>query len=166
MGLDPLNVSAHRDHGFHATYAGRLDEATAALRRALELQPEADIIHQLLSLVYLEQSRPEAALAEMVREPSLIFRLFGLALAHHARKRPEESDEALAELIKMGPGGAYQIASVYAFRAEVDKAFEWLDRAYAQRDTGMPWLKNDPIFRNLKGDPRWGALLDKMGLAG
>ncbi len=165
VGLDPLNVSAHRVHGTHAMYAGRLDEATAALRRALELQPEAEVIHQLLGLVYLEKSRPEAALAEMERETR--GRAFGLALAHHARKRPEESDESLAEFIQTFQDvAAYQIAGVYAFRGEVDKAFEWLDRAYAQRDTGMPLLKNDPIFRNLQGDPRWPAFLEKMGLAG
>lgn len=62
---------------------------------------------------------------------------------------------------------AYQIAQVYAFREEVDTAFEWLERAYDQRDPALATLlKSDVLLTNLHGDPRWTALLEKMGLAG
>jgi hypothetical protein len=40
---------------------------------------------------------------------------------------------------------AYQIAQVYAFRGESDKSFEWLERAYKQRDPGLPSIKVDPL---------------------
>jgi hypothetical protein len=53
----------------------------------------------------------------------------------HAFGREKESDTALSELIvKYHASGAYQIAEVYAFRNQPDEAFEWLDRAYTQRD--------------------------------
>ena len=60
--------------------------------------------------------------------------------------------------------GAFQIAEVYAFRGEADKAFEWLERAYAQRDGGLPEMKGDPLLKNLEADPRYKAFLKKMRL--
>ncbi len=60
--------------------------------------------------------------------------------------------------------GAYQIAEVYAFRNQSDKAFEWLDRDYAQHDGGLIVTKVDPLLKNLHGDPRFAALLRKIHL--
>ena len=54
---------------------------------------------------------------------------------------------------------------VYATRGEVDTSFERLERAYAQRDSGLPLVKGSPFFRGLHSDPRWPAFLGKMGLA-
>ena len=100
----------------------------------------------------------------MEREPELEWRLQGLALAYHALGRKKESDAALAELIeKYHADWAFQIAEVYAFRGESDKAFEWLERAYAQRDGGLADLKGDPLLKSLERDPRY-AFLQKMRL--
>jgi hypothetical protein len=59
---------------------------------------------------------------------------------------------------------AYDIVQVCAWRGEVDCAFEWLERAYAQRDSGMPLLATDRFFVPLHDDPRWNPLLRKAGL--
>ena len=58
----------------------------------------------------------------------------------------------------------YSVAEVYAWRAEADKAFEWLERAYRQRDQDLSYLKVDPLLAHLRGDPRHKALLRKMKL--
>jgi len=55
-------------------------------------------------------------------------------------------------------------AEVYARRGEVDRAFEWLERAYAQRDSGLSQIISDPHFKRLERDPRYAALLEKMRL--
>jgi hypothetical protein len=60
---------------------------------------------------------------------------------------------------------AYQIAEVYAYRGDKDKAFEWLERARRQRDPGLAGLRKDPLLPNLRDDPRWNAFLRTMGLA-
>ncbi|TMG83689.1 MAG: hypothetical protein E6H78_11715 [Betaproteobacteria bacterium] len=60
---------------------------------------------------------------------------------------------------------AYQIAEVYAYRNEIDTAFEWLERAYAQRDPGVPLSATDVVLRSLHADPRWQPFLRRMGLA-
>ena len=151
--------------GFAAYYAGRLDEATAALQKALELAPEHAFARATLVYVYLAQSQPQRALAEAGQEPDLFWRSNGLALAHHALGQKKESDAALAENIqKFGDSGAFQIAEVYAYRGEADQAFEWLERAYAQRDPGLANCLADPYLKALHGDPRWPRLLERIGL--
>jgi hypothetical protein len=53
---------------------------------------------------------------------------------------------------------------MHSARGEMDAGFAWLDRAYAERDSGLAQLVGEPTFRRLHGDPRWAALLKKMGL--
>jgi hypothetical protein len=48
---------------------------------------------------------------------------------------------------------------------DADRAFEWLERAYQQRDTGLPQMQSWPLLRNLHGDARWRPFLEKIGLA-
>jgi hypothetical protein len=70
-----------------------------------------------------------------------------------------------AELIvKYSTHAAFQVAEVYAFRNQPDEAFEWLDRAYAQSDSGLIGTKVDPLIKSLHNDPRFAALLKKLNL--
>ena len=72
---------------------------------------------------------------------------------------------ALSGLIdKYAQQSAYQVAEVYAYRQEADPAFEWLERAYAQRDPGLSSIRSNALLRNLHGDQRWQSFLEKMGL--
>jgi hypothetical protein len=66
--------------------------------------------------------------------------------------------------IKHHQDSAYQIAEVYAYRGETDKAFEWLFRAYQQRDGGLLFVKADPLLNSLHNDPRYADVLRKMRL--
>ncbi len=65
---------------------------------------------------------------------------------------------------KYAHDAAYQIAQAFAWRGEKERAFEWLERAFTQRDGGLSIVKTDPLMRNLRGDPRYAALLKKMNL--
>jgi hypothetical protein len=58
--------------------------------------------------------------------------------------------------------GTHQVAESYAIRGEAARAFEWLERAYAQHETGLQFLKNDPLLKNIEHDPRYAAPLTKM----
>jgi serine/threonine-protein kinase len=163
--LDPLSNLAHYILGQTAYSAGRLEEAEAAARKAVELAPEHPVARIVLAAVFLAQGRPQQALTESERVGDPFWRLFGVALAHHALGHKKESDAALAELIeKHHAEGAFQIAEAYAYRGEVDRAFEWLERAYAQRDPGCAYAKGHPLLKNLERDPRYAAFLKKMRL--
>jgi serine/threonine protein kinase/TolB-like protein/lipoprotein NlpI len=163
--IDPLNPTSYHQLGIVLYYAGRQAEAAAAFKHALELAPERSSSHCLLGRLYLVQSHPQEALAEMEQEKQLSWRLFGLALAYHALGKKKESDENLAELIeKFSKGNPYQVAEVYAFRGETDLAFQWLARAYTEPDSALREIKSEPLLNNLRRDPRYAALLKKMGL--
>jgi len=163
--LDPLNTQIYIELARVHYWSGRLPEAIAAVSKGLEIDPARQYAHTLLAVLELEQSRPQEALAEMEREPDLNWRLFGLALTYRALGRKQESDTALAELIaKYQAVMAFQVAEVYAFRGEDDLAFRWLERAYAQRDGGLTWMKGDPLLKSLEHDPRFAAFLKKMRL--
>jgi serine/threonine-protein kinase len=164
--LDPLNIVSHLDYGRELRAAGRLAEAEQEFVRARELSPGVAAGSLMLTLILDAQGREAEALACIQGEPRDWARLCGLAFIHHAAGRKAESDAALRELIeKRGGDAAYQVALVYARRGETEATFEWLERAYAQRDPGLTFLKLEPLLRPLHSDPRWGALLAKMGLA-
>ena len=162
---DPLSAGVYNNLGLAFYYAGRLPQAEAQLRELLELRPGIAAAHVHLSKVLIARGQPEAALAEIEKEPSEAWRMIGLPLAYYALGRRAESDAALRQLTqKFADDWAYQIAEVNAFRGEVDEAFTWLDRAYAQRDGGMSELKGDPLLKNLEGDPRYDVFVRKVRL--
>jgi len=163
--LDPLSTVTHGNLARVLFYAGKLDEADAAARKAAELQPTGAGTHRWQAIIAAQRGDGEAALREAQQEPDPGFRRFELAVAHLARGDHARADAALADLIVSGRRGlAYQIAEVYALRGEKDKAFEWLQTAFDDRDAGMLGLLVDPLLRSLRDDPRYKNLLTKVGL--
>ena len=165
LELDPLNPRMRLGLGQFEYWMGSLDQAIADLKKGLELNPKA-AAHVILAEIYVIQGRSEDALAEIEQiRPGSPFRLQESAIAYHALGRENESETALQELItKYQTVAALQIAEVYAFRNERDKAFEWLDRAYTQRDNGVSLAKVEPLLKNLHDDPRYVAFLKKLNL--
>ena len=163
--LDPLSVRAHSILGRELMRAGRLQEAEVAYLKVLEFQPGRTGAHMRLGQIELLRSQPEAALAQMEKETTAHWRVYGQAMAYHALGRRDESDAALNELeAEHGDDVAFQMAEMHAFRGERDKAFEWLERGYSHRDPGLPDVKATPFLANLHDDPRWPVFLEKMGL--
>jgi tetratricopeptide (TPR) repeat protein len=163
---DPLSASAYFFLGTTLWAADRVAESIAALEKALALAPQRAATRASLSLGLLALGRPEDALAESLQETEEWARLYSQAIIHHAARRRSESDEALRALTgKRADDAAFQIAEVHAARGEADLAFEWLERAHAQRDSGVAWTKIDPLLRPLHVDPRWNVFLRKIGLA-
>ncbi|MCI0446877.1 tetratricopeptide repeat protein [bacterium] len=146
-------------------YSGKFNEAEAAFRKALELSPQLAGPYNRLGMIYLLQAQSEKALAEFQKEPNPVWRQQGLALYYHATGNKKEAASTLNEFIKEFENDAsFQVAEIYAYRNEPDKAFEWLERAYKQRDGGLEEMKISPLLRNLHDDPRWSAFLKKMKL--
>src|SRR6266576_4461906 len=165
VDFDPLNADSWEGLAETKFFIGQLDEAEADCKKALELNPDVVAAHMVLSQIYVMLGRPHDALPEieLVRYDANRASLY--AIAYHALGRKKESDAALSELVtKYYAGGAYQIAEVYAFRNQSDEAFEWLDRAYTQRDGGLAETKVDPLLKNLHSDPRYAAFLKKLNL--
>jgi tetratricopeptide (TPR) repeat protein len=133
--------------------------------RALELNPDTWGSPIMLSEIYLLQGRIQDALRESERIQFAAFRLRTSAIAYYALGRESESDATLKELIeKFHANAAWSVATVYALRNQRDEAFKWLDRAYAQHDGGLIFIKIDPLLNNLRSDPRYSAFLKKIHL--
>jgi hypothetical protein len=93
-------------------------------------------------------------------------RLVGQAKAEYSLGHFDESRRLLNQVQRVAkPGkGDWEIARAYAWGGEKDLAFMWAERAYGHRNTGLTWIKIEPDFRGLRGDPRYKALLKKMNL--
>jgi len=113
----------------------------------------------------LAQGRIDEALATVADEPAEWARLWLTVIIHHARGDAQKSDGAMGILIeKYGRDAAMQIAEAHGARGEIEKAFEWLDVAYEERDPGLSEAKGSPELRALHGDPRWREFLKRMRL--
>jgi TolB-like protein/DNA-binding winged helix-turn-helix (wHTH) protein len=165
VALDPLSANSYARLGYLLYAAGRYDEARVTLQRALNLNPQSSGVHLTADKILIAEGNPQQALVEIEKEPSGWGKLTGEALVYHALGREQDSNAALADLIaKYRTFAAYQVAQVYAYRGESDKSFEWLEYAYKQRDPGLPEIKSNPLFKNLRHDPRYIELLKKMRL--
>jgi TolB-like protein/predicted Ser/Thr protein kinase len=166
VALDPLDAEPQESIGYQVYMrSGRLAEAEESFRRALQISPKYGSGHYYLGEVLMLQGNYEAALAEFRKENHDDGQLEGSAMAHFAAGRKSESDAALTEAIsRNGTSWPSEIARVYAYRGEKDRAFEWLDRAYEMRDEDLYMIKGDPLLKNLESDPRYKAFLRKMNL--
>ena len=165
VALDPLSLQGYHALGLALIYDGQLDEADQVYQHLLTLNPEFAAAHLARSRVRLLQGRPEEALALAEQEVEPFWREFGVLGALYVLGRTDEADARLAVLIEENQDdAAYQIAQLYGFRGDRDKVFEWLQRAYVQRDGGLPEMLLDPYLRKFSDDPRWTELVRKVGL--
>jgi TolB-like protein/DNA-binding winged helix-turn-helix (wHTH) protein/Tfp pilus assembly protein PilF len=165
VALDPLRTNSYSGLAYLLYVGGHYDEAQAALRKALDLNPQAPLVHLTLDRILIAEGKPQQALSEIEKEPSEWGKFTGQALVYHALGREQDSNAALTALIaKYESGAAYQIAQVYAYRGESNKSLEWLERAYQKRDPGLTEINSDPVFKNLHGNARYIELLKKMRL--
>src|SRR5438105_1796924 len=163
--LDAVGYGVYTGIGGAQLRRGRLAEAEAAYRKATDLNATAAGTYMWLGFVLLARGEPAAALAAMEQETDEGYRQYGLALVFGALGRQSDADRALAALeTNYADSRAGHIASVYACRQQLDRAFAWLDRAYRQRDGWLPLIKADPCVKNLEPDPRYKALLRKLKL--
>jgi TolB-like protein/Tfp pilus assembly protein PilF len=163
IALDPLGVTRYLNLARVLIGGGRYDEAEVALRKAIELQPEAARQHVYLTTIDVMRGNATAALKDAQLEPAGFWRDYGLALAQQLQSDRTAADAALQKLIKEDPvTGPFQIAAVYGLRKEPDKMFEWLDRAYAEHDSGLTQLLVTPFILNYRDDPRFAALCQKL----
>jgi TolB-like protein/DNA-binding winged helix-turn-helix (wHTH) protein len=160
--LDPLNADSWAFLSETEFLMGQLSQAATDGEKAIELNLDVWPGAILLSQIYLMQRRLQDALHQTERVHYEPWRMFLYSIVYHALGRDKESDAALSELISKYPRNEYQIADAYAFRNQSNEAFEWLNRAYVQRNIGLVGTKVDPFLRSLHKDPRYVSLLKKL----
>jgi TolB-like protein len=163
IAIDPMSVVAWRGLVLLLMSADQLPAARDALNRLREIDPQ-DPNTDGIGTVELLQGHTREALT-MYQAGRTDFRFIGIAMAEHTLGHAAASTQAL-EIIEQKHANvwAYQIAQVYAWRDDKDKAFDWLDRAYRQRDGGLTYLTYDRFMDSLRSDPRYKSLLRKLKL--
>jgi len=144
---------------------GQLDQAKAAARKAVELQPPAASAHSTLAVIAILQKKPDVAMREAELAPRGVIHDVAVTLAQQTRGDQPQSDAALKVLIEQhAADDPLGIAIVCAYRGEADKVFEWLDRAYELHEPRLIGNLTNPFLERYRPDPRFAALCNKMGL--
>jgi serine/threonine-protein kinase len=163
LPLDPLGVTRYLNLARILIAGGRYDEAEAALRKAIDLQPAAARLHAYLTTLDIIRGNAAAALQDAQLESKGFWQDYALALAQQAQRDRAAADAALQTLIdNYAVGGPFQIATVYGLRKEPDKMFQWLERAYTDHDPGLTQLLVTPFILTYKNDPRFAAFCQKL----
>ena len=165
LSTEPLRSNWYNWLALYFSGLNRLDEAERAIRRAIELQPTTGYYSKTLTIIEVQRGHAQAALAVAQHAPSGVWQDTALAFARQIGGDRSAADGALRTLIEKYAGvGAYQIAQVYALRNDAKATFEWLDRAWINRDPGIGYLLYDPFMLRYKDDPRFAAYCRKVGL--
>lgn len=167
--LDPLSLAINTDIGFHHYYNGRYPEALAQLKSVLEMKSDFLLAHLWLARTHVEMGRLDDAFASLdaaepkARDWPVLMAARGYALGVAGRK--DEARAMLREmelLSKKNFVTAYGVALVHAGLGEKDEAFRWLEKAFEERSHWLVWMRRDPRWANLRGDPRFPGLVARM----
>ena len=165
LATDPRNAGWYGLLAGDLMAVGRLAEAEQTARDQIALEPNVRGPKARLSTIEALRGNAAAALEKAEQVPPGESRDFALANARQIGNDPAAADAALKTLIdQYANTEAYLIARAYALRKDPDKAFEWLDRAWANRDNNISVLYYDPFLLRLKEDPRFAEFCRKVGL--
>ena len=162
--LDPLNPLIHRAAGSIDYAARNYAESILHARRALALNPRMSRANAAIGDAMLMLGRGEEARAAYAAEPVEDFRLTGAAIVEHRLGNTAAAIEAKSKLVEdLGDRVLYQQAQILAQWGERDAAIARLERARRIGDSGLIYLRNDPLLDPLRSDPRFARLLEGIG---
>ena len=162
---DPLFTANHSTLGYVYIMLGRYEEALAIVRERVEISPESYGSYSYLANALIALGRYDEALEWAKQERLDGFRYTSLAIIYWHMGKREESDAAMAELRRAHTDGwDWQLVQAHAVRGEIDEAFAAMDAAYRNRDSGLQLILGDMHVRNLRNDPRYAAMVEKIGL--
>jgi len=169
--MDPLSLIINVNLGRMLLYARRYDEATTVLHKTIELQPNFYPGHQTLGYIASAAGRHQEALTEFkkARElaPDSTMVLTNLVRAYARagqRSQALASLEELKQIARERYVPAYQFTIAYAALGDMDRAFVWLDKAVEERSGNLMFINVEPVFDDLRADPRFPAAVRRMGL--
>ena len=171
--LDPLNLNALTNVGANYLNSKRYDEALVQLDKVLEIDPNYSPAHQFISLVYEAQGKYDLWLDESEKAATTsndadLLAVFKAARVEYKRGGYRAATKRIAEVLEQQSKRVYidpmNIAGAYATLDDKDKAFFWLEKAFAEKSDYLRILKTSRQFDSLRTDPRYKDLLRRMNL--
>lgn len=168
--LDPLSAFTAANLGFRLYFARRYDESIAELKKALELDPESDFVYNILGYSYAGKGQYKDAIAAYQNAIRLGDKSTSIQVylgAAYALAGDREKAQTVLKLLQttddyVSPG---ELAALHAALGDKESAFASLEKAYADHDLQLQFLKVDPSFDPLRNDPRYSELMKKVGLS-
>jgi serine/threonine protein kinase/Tfp pilus assembly protein PilF len=171
LELDPFSLPIKTSIGFLFYQARQYDKAIEHCQKVLEIDPEFPWAYEVLGLSYIQKSSFEEAITEIQRAVNFSGRsiqyLADLAFAYSSGGEENKSREILEQLLELSTEKYvphYHIGVIYSALGEKDKAFQSLEKAVEERSSSVVTINTDPSLDNLRSDPRFLLLLEKMGL--
>ena len=167
IDLDPLDYSGLINLGTTYWALGQLQEEERIYRRILELYPDSPShsVKSFLAATLTRQGKPEEGLQYLIFDSENRWQRVMSAIVLHSLGRHEEERPIRQTMIdEYSQSWAFGIVLAYAWHGDLDKAFEWLNIAYEQKDRYMAQLIFNPWLASLHDDPRWEPILEKVGL--
>jgi TolB-like protein len=168
LELDPLSIQTSTLAGTWYLYGGRYDDAIEQLQNGHELDPSSIICLNNLGLAHIQKGAVEEGFEEVKKAHGNLDTAFSsdLAYAYVKAHKLDDAKRMLARFESEGnkSGSPTVIAGVYAVLGEKDKALDWLERAYEERSGYLLSMGMDFVFDDLRGEPRFKALLEKTGI--
>jgi DNA-binding winged helix-turn-helix (wHTH) protein/TolB-like protein/Tfp pilus assembly protein PilF len=172
--LDPLSLLIRLREGDVFYHARRFDEALTRYRETLEMDAHFPIARYRIGQIYTQQGKYDEAIAEFEKEMTAHLNNprspIMLAMLARTCALAGQSDKAL-KLLEEAQAAAkpryvtpWAVAAAYAALGEREHAFAWLERAYAERAFRLVFLQVEPVFDELRSEPRFAALLRRVGL--
>lgn len=168
--LDPLSLIIANNLGHVWYFRRRMEEAAVIYRKTMDEFPQLPNAHQDLGKVYFAQGRYRDA----IREFKLAHSLSGtplheglLGLAHGLAGDTETARGMETSLLRRGQReyvSPYVMALLAIGLRQNSRAVEWLEKAAEERTPTLKWIGVDPMFDSLRGEPRFRAILGRMGL--
>jgi len=171
QALDPVSLILKNEAGRILYYLRHYDAAIAVARQVLEMEPGSYIAHWMIAGCYEQKGEYEKAIAEYEKTLSASNAQRVHAQAGYAYAMSGRTDEAerlvkgLAEHSKHTYISPCFIAQIYIALGKPDEAFQWLERAYQDKDFRMVFMKVSARLDGLRSDPRFTELLQRIGLA-
>jgi TolB-like protein/Tfp pilus assembly protein PilF len=169
LELDPLSVIINADASWMYACAHQFDEAEKRARKTLEIDPRFFLAHYYLGAILQLRGHLEEAIPEFQKSVELNNDAYSIAMLGQAYARNGQKDEAqkvlarLTEEAKSRYVSPYAWALLYAGLGDKKRAIDELERAYQTGDTNYLFvIKTDPSLDELRGDPRFEALVQKV----
>jgi adenylate cyclase len=168
--LDPLTHRA--DVASTLLRAGRYQEALQSALRCIEFEPEYARGRSTLGWAYLKNDMPDEGVAHLEHAvrlaPGNALFLAQLGQAYAMTGKPGRARDRVRQLEELSQQryvSPYHMAYVYTGLGELDRAMDYLERAFEERAGSVYGIKGSFLFTRLHGHPRFTELLRKMNLA-
>ncbi|MEE9501010.1 MAG: tetratricopeptide repeat protein [Candidatus Aminicenantaceae bacterium] len=170
--LDPYNLNYTRNLGRIFYFEGGYEDAMSVLQGTININPIFTIVHLSLALVHVQQSEYEEALDAVKKEEEaqgkwnpVLDCISGIIYAR--MDQADKAREILYDLLERSKElyiSPYYLAALSVALGEIDQGFELLDQAYKDGDFWVRELKVDPLFEDVRSDPRYDTMLRKLRL--